>query len=204
MANRLTQPEDITHAAWATVNAAPVADTVVAPDGTLTGDTLIDVGTGSPASVRVQQNPANLVASSPYHVAAFFQPLGLDWVLISLAGYSPLSLFAYYDTRNKVFGTLGADIDGVGIEYDEDGGWSRPYISFTPDVDVAGVLRIYPATGDNVVTVDLDGTSSVYTWGITIDDGAVPPPYRSEAGIVVGARGLPQRRPNIIQQLRHH
>lgn len=188
MANRLIAPEDITSLSWTPVLGDPVANTIAAPDGTMTGDTMVDDASTGTGTVRIQQGPsgAALVDGSPYHVSCFLKPLGLDWVLISLAGYTPLSIYAYFNTTTKEFGTVGADNDGVGIEYDADG-WVRPYISFTPSADVAGVLRVYPAAADNDLTVPVDGSSSFYMWGATVDDGAIPAPYVSEAGITVGA-----------------
>ena len=184
MANTYSNGEDLTWAGWGTVNVAPIANTIIAPDGTLTADTMIDDAVGGTGNIRLQQNPT-VTQGVPHHTALFAKPKRHDKIRIQLAGFGALLVFIDFDVTNGTFNSVGADVDDYGVEYQDDNGWFRPWLSFTPGADTAGVCRIYLLDDDYGLSPPLDGTSDIYLWGVYGDDGAEPEPYVSESGIRV-------------------
>lgn len=182
MANIITQPEDFT-TTWVPSSTSPVANTILAPDGTLTADTIVDNNAGGAASCEVRWSGASLPNSTPMVFFGFFKEKDLSWVRLTVAAYGTTALNAYFDLANGVIGpTVGA---GNTAEHMDDmgDGWWRCGISFTSDaVSTTGSWRFRLANGDNDFTVDRDGTSSIYGWGAVLDEGTEPFVYTSVAG----------------------
>ena len=186
MANLVPVPEDIAAGAWGKSNAAADDNVIIARDGFQTADLLKDSNIGGTGAVRAQDVVDGLTASSAHIYSGFIKRAQLDWGLLqlaalSLAGGDPS---IYVDAANGVIGTEGPNVDASGIE-DYGNGWWRAWFTFTTNTDVSGLQRIYPVNGDSDTIVDLDGTSSIYWWGLMLETGTTLNPYVSENGITV-------------------
>ena len=204
MANRLLAPESLDSASWSKVNAVVDANATTAPDGTVTADRIRDSGLGGINAVRLQQAVSGLVNGNDYFLAWFIKADQTSWALMSDGGYTA-SFFKYVDIANILGGSVGLDVNNSAVE-DYGNGWVRAWVTWTSGVDGAGVIRPSLAEADGDSTLTLDGTNSIFAWGIVLDDGTSPPAYVSQAGhtVVPAAGGSSARRTNLIHQLRHH
>jgi hypothetical protein len=172
--NELLQSKDFTAGDWTTLAVAAVVngDLTYAPDGSLSGDQLVDdasTGTGSPF---LRQN-VSLTVDTQYCYSIFMKADRLGWGYIAKAN-DTLAANCYFDLINGTVGTQGADTDGAGIRYAGDGWWLC-WIVFTTDaVDADVSMRIFPAEADTDNVVALDGTSSIFLWQADLTEGAHP------------------------------
>jgi hypothetical protein len=154
--NSLTRNLTLEHADWQKGNSTVTANTALAPDGTLTADTVVDTNTSG--SHGVYENftalPSAICCSS-----AFWKAKDFSWVWMYLtAGGSPVS--AYFDLVNGVVGTTsGAS------------GYMEPYANgfyrcsiVTTAVMAAINAGYYLASADNVNIFNTGGGQGNYLW----------------------------------------
>ncbi len=185
MANRITAPEDLSSGSWSKLNSTVDSNAVTAPDGTLTADRLNDSGLGGSGVVRLQQAVSGLVDGSNYYLAWFIKPDQTDWAYMDDGGFTA-NFGMFTDIASGLAGTLDADVNSSGVQ-DFGNGWYRAHVTWTSGADGAGVIRPSLANADNNGTVPLDGTNSIFGWGIVLDDyaGGDIPDYVSVGGFTV-------------------
>lgn len=159
--NIVVESSDFTTGSWAE-NQTLNADQATGRDGTTSMDQLIDsAGTGS-GEVRISSSAITTDASTLYALSIDFAADGLDWARLAFINMSTLDLTAFFDLTNGVAGTAGSDVIDSGVE-DIGGGRFRCWLLFeSHGVDTSGNIRINVADGDGDVTVDYDGTSSIF------------------------------------------
>jgi hypothetical protein len=170
-ANLLTYSEQFDNAAWTKSNATITANTVVAPDGTLTGDKLVE--NTATSTHEVQQNQTVTVA--PHTFSAYAKAGERNWLRL-LAFQSGLTgVIAFFNLSTGAIGTVGpsatARITPVG------NGWYRCSITYTPVSAATCAHVVYVATADNTVTYTGDGFSGIYIWGAQLEAGAFATSY---------------------------
>jgi hypothetical protein len=155
--NLATYSEDFTNAAWSKYQASVTGNSVVAPDGTTTADTLID-------------NTANDI-----HVT--YQTLSLTAGENTISVYAKANTLSHaciyvYDGANffisGIFNLSNGTVSGAGSIVSAGNGWYR--ISFTTTI-ASGSGNVYIALS-NGSTITYAGTGqSIYVWGYQAETG---------------------------------
>jgi hypothetical protein len=202
--NLVTYSEDFTQ--WININTGTLAADASGPDGEISAVTLVDSGATGISSVFARKDITTSV-STAYTASCFMKADQLSWGLIFISGVGPSGNGGcYFDLANGAVGT--ADAGFSGIIQSVGSGWYRCSITFTSNAaTTAGQLRIYVSEGDNDVTVDLDGTSSILIYGAQLEAGSTPSSYiptsgatvtRSAETLTVPAANLPWPSPVVI------
>lgn len=151
---------------------AVVGNEATAPDGTLTADLLVDDSSTGNGNVYVNQ-VINIVIDTEFVYAAFLKPNGNDWAHLNVVGLGALTTSAFFELTGDgaVGATVGANNNSEFIHYIRDG-WYLCGIQFTSDAaDSTGSIRVNVADADGDLSVPLDGTSSIFVWGVDLQIG---------------------------------
>ena len=161
--NLLTFSEQFDNAAWTKLAASVTANSVTAPDGTTTADTLTeDSSTGLHSVFEVFSATAGISYTNTVYAKANTR----TW--IAVAETAGVSAVAFFNLSTGVLGTVAgtgspsATITSVG------NGWYRCSITYTPSTTFPR-CRIMLANGDNGNSYAGDGTSSAYIWGAQVE-----------------------------------
>lgn len=174
--NLLLQSEDI-GTTWTNTNSAENTNAAVAPDGSTTADRLIDDAATGTAAVGADQSSIGLASGAPFTYSAHLKADQLSWARLEFGALASLGIRAWFNLSTGAVGTQGANNAGAGT-IDVGDGWYRCWISFYCDLtDVTGNAVIRLADGDNDNTVDRDGTSSIFAWGMQVNRGLKPTRY---------------------------
>jgi hypothetical protein len=191
--NLLQYSEEFDNAYWPKTASTILANTIVAPDGTLTGDKLV----------------ADVTSSSTHRV---FKDTGLTISLQSVssiyikAGEYRYGVFLFNDTNNMV----GFDAQNGTITYTGSGiasvnvtpvgnGWYR-FLIINSLPSRHRYFGVY-VTSTAVVSTSLptytgDGTSGIYIWGAQINEGTTGAYLKTVATAVTTAYAAPLESPN--------
>jgi hypothetical protein len=189
--NLLTYSEDFANAAWTKTRASITANTIVAPDGTLTGDKLVEDTTAS--ATHLVSVGSGMVAGNTYTYSVYAKPAGRDWMVLSPGGAWG---FAWFNISSGTIGTVTSGGSSATAAIQPVGnGWYRCSVTATA-VDNRG-LQILISTGNNVITYTGDGTSGVFIWGAQLNVGSTPAAYlQTVANAVTTAYAAPIESPN--------
>jgi hypothetical protein len=168
--NLVLRSEEFADAPWNKTNSSITADTIVAPDGTLTGDKHIGdngitLGIGT-SDTRFFQSPS-LVSGTTYTFSIYAKKGEFDRVILALvANPSVVATVSLVD---------GSIVSGTGLSVSSVGnGWYRILITFTSGT--TGTVQIRLSSLDSTATTG-DGYSGIYIWGAQLEAGAFPTSY---------------------------
>jgi hypothetical protein len=178
--NLLTYSEQFDNAAWTKGDSTITANTIVAPDGTLTGDKIIE-GSGASLSPRITSGAISATAQT-YVVSLYLKAgerryinvLGrrdatnYNGVLVDLVT-GTLSAPTRAATTNNV---STSTITSVG------NGWYRVTMAYTYTT-TGNTLAYFGLGSDSAGAVPYtgDGVSGIYIWGAQLEVGAFPTSY---------------------------
>jgi hypothetical protein len=166
--NLFTYSEQFDNADWTKGNTSITANTVVAPDGTLTGDALVE-NTANTTHVVFQNKT---VSAGTFTASVYAKAAGrTKFQFSSISGGFPGATFDLTAATATVVGsTTSASITSVG------NGWFRCTATRTL---AAGTdqcqIRLNDAAGASTYTGD--GTSGIYIWGAQLEAGAFATSY---------------------------
>lgn len=163
-ANLLTAPEDVTIAPWFTIgaNVSRQSNSITAPDGTLTADTLVTSAFVSGDSIY--QDLTGIRGTNPYILSIFVKP-GTATSISFAAFYTGSSTEGFSINFNPVTGLITG---GTGTVTSHPNGWYR--ISFAATGTIAANTAIR-------YQVYLNNTGSVYLYGAQLELGSTLTPY---------------------------
>jgi hypothetical protein len=173
--NLFTYSEDFSNSAWQKQRTSVDSNTIIAPDGTLTGDKLVESTDGSSHFVG-----QNITGTADTYTFSIYAKAGeRDWIAVRLWDGSSYAGFAYFNLAN---GTIGTITSGTATITSIGNGWYRCSVSGL--LTTASNCGAYPAVAfeDNNVAYTGDGYSGVYIWGAQVEEGEFPTSYIPTSG----------------------
>jgi hypothetical protein len=185
--NLFTRSEEFNDAAWEKTRSSITANTIVAPDGTLTGDKLVEDTTATNTH-NVRQNFTVAVGTYTYSV---FAKAGERTILQTTRLNTNIDLINHsFNLTTGVATGTGASMISVG------NGWYRCVGVITVNTAAStGVL--FNLNNGSTTTYTGDGYSGLFFWGAQLNTGAVPVAYlQTVATAVTTAYAAPIKSPN--------
>jgi hypothetical protein len=177
----LTNSEEFDDAVWTKSNTTISANQIIAPDGTLTADKLVEDATSNTHRIFAIISEA----AGTYTATIYAKYSGRDFISIRMfttAGSNFAT--AVFNVNTGVIGatassggytSLVSTITSVG------NGWYRCSLKATASGAVAnflmGLLDSDTANADGGTTYTGDGYSGIYIWGAQLEAGAFASPY---------------------------
>jgi hypothetical protein len=170
--NLFPYSEDFADAAWSKTRSSITSNTIVAPDGTLTGDKLVEDTTAT--STHFVSDNVNLIANTFYTATVYVKAAERTRVLLqnsSTANWTTVGV-AYFDL------SAGTIVSGTGSITPIGNGWYRCSINGTfGGTDALGGLNIFIVESGTTISYTGDGYSGIYIWGAQLESGAFPMSY---------------------------
>ena len=168
--NLVTYSEQFDNAAWTKGAATITANTIVAPDGTLIGDKMVEDTANN--THLVQQAPS-YTSGTAYTYSVFAKAAERTFLQLRVSASSQFS--ASFNLSTGVASQLAsgttAAITSVG------NGWYRCSITFTATATAVGASRIGLLSNETTQNYTGDGYSGIYIWGAQLEAGAFATSY---------------------------
>lgn len=182
--NLLTYSADFSNAAWNNSNLTLTANTIVAPDGTLTGDK-VAANTGSSLKAVLRASAASITAGTVYTASAYVKNSGVQYVSFTFDDNATTNgVTTTFDLTNGTisraavaYGTgasAASSITAVGNS------WYR--ITITGTAGTTSVLGRWAISIQSSGTTQFNnytgnGFDGIFVWGAQLEAGAFPTSY---------------------------
>ena len=171
--NLITYSEDFSNAAWQKFRVSITPNTLIAPNGELAANSLIEDTTNNTHVLRYAITPN----SNSYTFSVFVKSLSGNRKLVMNS--SDVNSFAVFDIENGVIESE-QNIDASSIE-DYGNGWYR--CSVTKDNNTSENFDIRLNNGSTNTYIG-DGTSGVYIWGAQLEQQSYATSYIPTSGAI--------------------
>jgi hypothetical protein len=170
--NLFTYSADFANAAWSKFRASITSNIIVAPDGTLTGDKLVEDTTAT--NTHYVSDSVNLIANTSYNATVYVKAAERTRVRLqnsSTPNWTTVGS-AYFDL------SAGTIVSGTGSITPIGNGWYRCSINGTfGGADAAGGLNIFIVESGTTISYTGDGYSGIYIWGAQLEAAEFPTSY---------------------------
>jgi hypothetical protein len=170
--NLFTQSQDYTPAAWSKAGSTITAASIIAPNGTLTGQTLNEDTSTGQHNISRGGGSEVLSVGATYTMSVFAKQAGRSVIFIQALGTFTKS---YFDIAGGTVLSSGAGMTSTITSVGD--GWFRCTVTFTCDTTNNAVRVIAATTGNGVQTYTGTGIASVYLWGAQMEFGSTANTY---------------------------
>lgn len=179
--NLFTRSEEFDNASWTKTNATVTANTIVAPDGTLTGDVIVETTANG---VHACSQTPTASASTPYTVSVYFNRgsnsrNGYIQANNNIGGTGG-AVFAWFDldagTASAVTDLVAGFTSKIAKITDVGGNWYRCELTFTTVTSTTS-LAIFTGVYNGARSYTGDGVSGIGIWGAQVETNTYPTSY---------------------------
>lgn len=178
--NGWTLSEDLTPSSW-TKNACSVsANAIVAPDGTLTGDKIVEDGTN--ALHALSRFTPTLADNTLQAVSLYAVPAERAWMHVRTVDKAGVTRRSWFNVSTGAVGTKDA---GHTVRVSgKHGRWRRVEIVFdSASGGSSQSVEVHASAADGGLAYQGDGASGLYVWGLQFEaDGVFATSYIPTAG----------------------
>jgi hypothetical protein len=161
--NLLTYSEEFDDAAWSKTRSSITANTIVAPDGALTGDKLVE---NTDTGTHFVSQSASLIANAVYTASVYAKAGERTRVQLQTANVAnwTASVSTVFDL------SAGTVVSGTGTITPVGNGWYRCSITATFGAsNTIGGMNIFPVISGTTSSYTGDGYSGIYLWGAQLE-----------------------------------
>lgn len=171
--NLLTYSQDLSNGVWGKANVTIGAALAVAPDGSLTAQSVIP--TAASAIYKSVQNSFTPSIGATYTWSAYVKNSGYGYAHMTVSSSQGRLV---YDLTNKVVSNPGA-VGATGTITDVGNGWLRLTITFVSTTSVSTGFWVGPlsSNSDPANAYTSDGVSGILVWGAQLNTGPTPLDY---------------------------
>jgi len=178
--NLLTYSEDFSNAAWTKTQSSLTSNIVVAPDGTLTGDKIVEDTSAS--AIHIWYQTATTTANTQHTLTLYAKAAERSYIQLQLDDTTSNALNVSFDLSDGSISTAagnGGTASGATASSTAVGnGWYRLTLSGIPFTSGTTIRALFYIKNDsNSATYTGDGYSGVYIWGAQLEAGAFPTSY---------------------------
>jgi hypothetical protein len=177
--NLFARSEEFENAAWTKIRASITANTIVAPNGTLTGDKLVEDTTATASHAVV--TGSSLDRATQRAISVYVKAAERSFVCLQDNAFGGNFIRCFFNlstlattTSQAGNGTVSsASITAVG------NGWYRCVLVGTPNTVAGGTAEtsIFSAVSNIDFSYTGDGFSGIFIWGAQLEAGAFPTSY---------------------------
>ena len=172
--NLLLRSEEFDVAPWSLTRTSIVADSIVAPDGATTADTIHEDATAASTHYTAQNFTVDNLTQYEFRVWA--RPDNRDWVRLQVIGLAAGNPRCDFNVTTGATGT-NANTDSISISTSTTAGFYDVRIVFTTGAADAGALPFFVMVMDADNSTSFNGLDqdSLYLWGAQVRRAALTP-----------------------------
>ena len=169
--NLFERSQEFDNAYWTKSQSSITANTVIAPDGTLTGDKLI---ADSTSNFHTAFRAFAFTSGTTYSFSTFAKAGEYQYITLSAGNTGTFPVRVTFDL---VAGVVSSTVAGVGSIQPVGNGWFRCVVVGTAAATASTGCNIAVSSTGSYVTYTGNGFNGIYIWGAQLEAGAFPTSY---------------------------